>query len=152
MKHDDAGIWSGHRDTGTASSSAWQKGYRTYVLRQSLTAFRLDPLRSKHAPKIWFAIGAVALPMNEYLATYAVLSPRVVANALGGAPVALDHWLLAPGSIVNVGAAGPQSPFGAGMRDFLLPGGAIQLELRPAIGPPPVFLGREPVTGRVRGY
>jgi len=151
VKYGDRAIWVGHEDIGTDNRQAWRNGYRTYELKVPLAVFRLDSLGARHVARTWFAVGQVSLPMEDYLADYAVLNPRVAANALGGTAVALDRWLLTPKSVVNVGAAGPQSPFGVGLRDVPLPGGAIQLELLTKASPPATFLGRELVQRHVTG-
>jgi hypothetical protein len=152
MKYGDRAVWSVHPHQPTEEESAWRSAYRTYKLNLPLIAIRLDAPGSRHIPskqKIWFAIGAVSLPIKDYLAEYAVLNPSVVANVLGRSAVALDTWQLAKGSVVNIGVARMQAPFALYRSYFNLPGGAIQLELRP--GTSPVFLGRELVTTHVAG-
>jgi hypothetical protein len=100
----------------TSQESAWENGkYETYRLGFAIPAVRLHE-RGTIRTGSWFAVDEYNLSVPSYRGRYALLDRHKRPQ--------LEVFLLAPGTIVNVGRAGRQAPFaGGGLQFEVLLGG-----------------------------
>lgn len=111
----------------TEHTSAWKNGYyETYRLNETIPAARLH-MSSRKCGGAWFALDAYDVSIEAFHSRLALVDKSGKAATLKNP--SLDRYLLAPGTIVNVGLAKSQGQHH---------GGGWQVEY--VSGPAPVLL------------
>jgi hypothetical protein len=111
----------------TDQVNAWKNGYyETYRVNETVGAVRLH-LSSRKCGGSWFAVAVYDTTVEAYHNKFALVDKTGKATILKN--FALDRYLLAPGTIVNVGLARSQGYHH---------GGGYQVEF--VSGPSPVLM------------